>query len=860
MALMSQPSADNELKNNYSQLMRRSGFGFSLLLVLLFLITATVLVYVAVDQNRHQIQHSQVDALKAIETRQNKIGTALTDYAFWSDAYKYTLDHISLDWAYDRDNIGPSLFSTYGLDGIFILGPDFQTRYALIKGEQSSTTASSWIKGNLNKLIERAREKSPEDGYAFGYFNVGGTPAVVYTAIIRPDSSYTNFDKLSSLVFVNILTPAKLKVIGKDFDLHELKVGFAKEMPAVAPFIQLSSDPGVQIRLGWQAEYPGDKFLYTLLPLLLVLGLVFIFLVRSLQSKAMVAARLIDASQASLATSEERFRTVSEASSDWIWETNAQYEITFLSDRFISATGFSKDQWLSRPLHELLAFDIEEFEALALSIEGRICSRKPIDSLLVNQEGHTRFCSLTVRTIMSGHEPTGYRGTVCDVTDETEAKAQLKHLSQHDALTGLANRTRMYSFLQSRLGIEHASDSPVVILSLDLDRFKPVNDTLGHMAGDRVLNEVAQRLAACVRHDDLVARLGGDEFVVVACDLPDLPSIEQLCERILDSLGKTISIGEHEVSIGASIGVALSPRDGNQAVELLRYADIALYEAKAAGRNNWQFYADEMNARILERRQIETDLRQALRRNEFYLEFQPRIQLSGPSLAGAEALVRWRHPERGLLSPAHFISIAEETGLIVQLSDWVMQQACKEAMHWNEELIVSVNLSPVEFQRGDLLSRVRDVLHLTGITPGRLELEVTEGVMLEDAEGALDIMRKLKGLGVRLSMDDFGTGYSSLSYLLTYPFDGLKIDRSFIAGLDENTCSQAIIHSIVDLGRAMSLTVTAEGIETQAQLDELVRVNCDQAQGYHLGRPMSAEALREIMKVSRVGTESEFCL
>jgi diguanylate cyclase (GGDEF)-like protein/PAS domain S-box-containing protein len=851
MALSSQPSPENQLESNYSQLMRRSGFGFSLLLVLLFLITGTVLTYVAVDQNRHQIQHSQVDALKAIETRQDKIGTALTDYAFWSDAYKYTLDHINLDWAYERDNIGPSLFSTYGLDGIFIIGPDLKTRYALIKGEQSSTKASSWIKGDLNKLIERAREKSPDDGYAFAYFSVDGTPAIVSAAIIRPDSSYTRFNELSTLVFVNILTPAKLKATGRDFDLHELKIGLAKEMPSAAPFILLSSDPGVQLRLSWQAEYPGDKFLYTLLPLLLVLGLVFVLLVRSLQRKAMIAARLIDASQASLAASEERFRTVSEASSDWIWETNAEYGLTYLSERFISATGFSKDQWLGRPLYELLTFDTGAFKALASSIECRVSSRKPIDGILINQEGHTRFCSLTVRMIMSGHEPSGYRGTVCDVTDETEAKAQLKHLSQHDALTGLANRTRMYSFLQSRLGLESASDNPVVILSLDLDRFKPVNDTLGHMAGDLVLNEVAQRLKACVRYDDLVARLGGDEFVVVACDLPDLTSIEELCDRILDSLGKTIPIGEHEISIGASIGVALSPHDGSQAAELLRYADVALYEAKAAGRNNWQFYADEMSDRILERRQIETDLRQALRRNEFYLEFQPRIQLSGLFLAGAEALVRWKHPERGLLSPAHFISIAEETGLIVQLSDWVLQQACKEAMQWNEDLIVSVNLSPVEFQRGDLLARVRDVLQSTGITPGRLELEVTESVMLEDAEGALDLMRKLKGLGVRLSMDDFGTGYSSLSYLRTYPFDGLKIDRSFVAGLDESACSQAIIQSIVGLSRAMSLTVTAEGIETQAQLDELVRISCDQAQGYHLGRPMAAEALRELMKATK---------
>lgn len=849
MALWSQYFKKSESDSHYSQVMRRSIYGFCFLLTLLFVVTGAVLAYVAIKENRHQINHSQVDALKAIETCQDKIGTALTDYAFWNDAYRYTQDQIDLDWAYERDNIGSSLFSTYGLDGIFILGPNAQTRYAVIDGKTEAISASSWVKGDLTSLIETARKRSPEDGYAFGYFEVGGIPAVVSVAIIRPDNSYTEFDKLSALVFVNILTPAKLKSIGKDFDLHNLKVGSAKEVPAIAPYILLDSTIGDQLRLSWQAEYPGNQFLYSLLPLLLVLGLLFIFLVRSLQRKALIAACIIDENQALLVVSEERFRTVSEASSDWIWETNAQYEITYLSDRFVGVTGFSVGQWLGRPLHELLTFDRTAFESLASTTQARAFSRKPLESRLINQAGQDRFCNITVRTILSGQDTVGYRGTVCDVTDETEAKVQLKHLSEHDALTGLANRSQMCTVLQHSLGTKPEPDHPLAILSLDLDRFKPINDTLGHMAGDLVLKEVAQRLKECTRSADLVARLGGDEFVVVVNGLSDRAIVEKLCHCILDSLNRTISVGEDEVSIGASIGVALSPQDGNQAPELLRYADIALYEAKAAGRNTWQFYADEMSNRILERRRIETDLRQALRRHEFYLEFQPRVQLNGPGFAGAEALVRWKHPERGNLSPAYFISIAEETGLIVPLSDWVLEQACKEAMQWGEELIISVNLSPVEFQRGCLLSRIRSVLQSTGIAPERLELEITESVMLDDAEGALELMRGLKALGVRLSMDDFGTGYSSLSYLRTFPFDGLKIDRSFIVGLDESASGQAIIQSIVSLGRAMSLTVTAEGIETQAQLDELVRVNCDQAQGYHLGRPMSSRALRELMSV-----------
>ena len=254
-----------------------------------------------------------------------------------------------------------------------------------------------------------------------------------------------------------------------------------------------------------------------------------------------------------------------------------------------------------------------------------------------------------------------------------------------------------------------------------------------------------------------------------------------------------------------------------------------------------------MNERILERRQVETDLRQALRRNEFFLEFQPRFELNAMRVAGAEALIRWNHPVKGLQNPANFISVAEETGLIVPISDWVMLSACREATRWDDDFIISVNLSPVEFYCGDLIARVNNVLLETGIRPARVELEITESVMMEDAEQALVIMQGLKALGIRLSMDDFGTGYSSLSYLRLYPFDGLKIDRSFIANLDGSPSSQAIIQSVVGLGRAMSLTVTAEGVETPAQLEELLHVNCHQAQGYLLGKPMSVAALKALM-------------
>jgi EAL domain-containing protein (putative c-di-GMP-specific phosphodiesterase class I) len=301
------------------------------------------------------------------------------------------------------------------------------------------------------------------------------------------------------------------------------------------------------------------------------------------------------------------------------------------------------------------------------------------------------------------------------------------------------------------------------------------------------------------------------------------------------------------VFISASIGIAMAPVDATLADELLRYADIALYEAKDAGRNTWRFYAGDMNARIIDRRQLERDLRHAIKQGELRLHFQPRYQIEGRRMVGAEALVRWQHPVRGLLGPDIFIPIAEETGLILPLSNWVLHTACMAASTWPEQFFVSVNLSPTEFQRGHLVARVQAVLLETALSPARLELELTENVMLDDAKGALNIMRGLKTLGVRLAMDDFGTGYSSLSYLRSFPFDGLKIDRSFVSGLTASGDDQSIIQAIVGLGRALSLTVTAEGVETMEQLRALQGARCDEVQGYFLSKPVDARAIADLI-------------
>jgi predicted signal transduction protein with EAL and GGDEF domain len=368
---------------------------------------------------------------------------------------------------------------------------------------------------------------------------------------------------------------------------------------------------------------------------------------------------------------------------------------------------------------------------------------------------------------------------------------------------------------------------------------------------------VSGRLADCVRHGDLVARVGGDEFVLILSEAGTPDEVESLCSRLIESIEQTIKIDEQEVFISASIGIAMAPNDASDATELLRYADIALYEAKAAGRNTWRFYSGEMNTRIIERRRLESDLRFAIKHAELRLHFQPRYRIADGQMVGAEALVRWQHPVRGLIAPDTFIPIAEESGLILSLSDWVLETACACAAQWPDTLFVSVNLSPTEFKRGNLVERVRYALDASGIDPARLELEMTESVMLEDAVGALEVMRTLKQLGIRIAMDDFGTGYSSLSYLRAFPFDGLKIDRSFLTRLEDSADDKAIIQAIVGLGRALALTVTAEGIETAEHLALLKAVDCEEGQGYFLSRPLDLNAFNSLLDVYTDGVSGK---
>ena len=441
-------------------------------------------------------------------------------------------------------------------------------------------------------------------------------------------------------------------------------------------------------------------------------------------------------------------------------------------------------------------------------------------------------------------------GSVILYTDVSELKSreeQIRHMAQHDALTGLPNRVLFRDRLAQALARARRHDRSVSVLCLDLDHFKDINDTLGHPAGDTLLREVAARLQATIRETDTVARLGGDEFAIIQVDIDSPEQAAILCRRVLQRLEEPFMLDGQQAISGASIGVAMNSLDGEDADRLLKSADMALYRAKADGRGTYRFFQTEMDARVQARRALEFDLRQAIGKNELELFYQPIVNVAENRIAGFEALMRWRHPVRGMVSPGEFIPLAEETGLIVPLGEWALRTACKEAVTWPGDLKIAVNLSPVQFKHRDLGRMITDTLAETGLAPRRLELEITESVLLKDGEATLQLLHQLRDLGIRISMDDFGTGYSSLSYLRSFPFDKIKIDRSFVNDLETKTDSAAIVGAMVGLGSSLGMATTAEGVENVEQLDYLRAQGCTEVQGFFFSKPRPANEISGLL-------------
>jgi diguanylate cyclase (GGDEF)-like protein len=476
--------------------------------------------------------------------------------------------------------------------------------------------------------------------------------------------------------------------------------------------------------------------------------------------------------------------------------------------------------------------DVDEYVAMILNdirngaIKNRV--RTTADGRVINVVDHP---------IAGG----GWVVTHEDISERWRAEQRVAYLAHHDAMTGLVNRARLVESIEYQFALARRSSEEFAIFLVDLDHFKHVNDTLGHPVGDTLLREVAARLKKATRESDTVARLGGDEFVIVqSIDCRPVNSVISLAERIQREFAEPYSIDGHQIGMNASIGIALAPRDVNDAAGLLKNADIALYRAKAGGGGTYRMFDIAMDLEARARNALEVDLRNAVARNEFEVYYQTVADFENGEVCGVEALIRWHHPERGMVPPGEFVPLAEETGLIVPIGEWVLRTACLQAAKWPKSVKLAVNLSPVQFKRGDLVEVVAAVLAASGLPPQRLELEITETVSLQRNAHNLEQLVGIKKLGVTIALDDFGTGFSSLSYLRSFPFDVIKIDRSFVAEMSSRKDCAAIVNAVIALGKSLGVETTAEGVETPEQFELLRTAGCVLAQGYMISKPLPA--------------------
>lgn len=802
-------------------------------------------------QNRLEVSSSTKLAETALNVNQRQMARNLRDYAVWEDVYRNLHVAPDLDWAATDGNVGANIFEGLGYEMAFVVDPKGGTAYSVIEGVPQRSDAFDFLPEGLEGLIQASRTQGST---VVGLLGSGEDVLMAAADVILPpsfDRDAIDPETLSTLIFVKKLDPEFLTRMGDEYLLENLDISreLAPEHTASVP---LTDSHGQTIGyLTWTPATPGYEMLRLLLPPLSVAILIlaaFSWLVVNNARKSTRAleesTRTVESYAQTLRESEARFRDVAEASSDWIWECDPDLRLIYFSARFSRVTGIAAASVLGRSLDHFFTTDTETdgWTSLLAGTHDHATFRD-LRCHYRDVSGNIRTCRLAGRPIIDPNRGfIGYRGTATDITEEVEAQERANHLALHDSLTGLPNRVLFRERLEQAFEGNRHDTRRISVLCLDLDHFKEVNDTLGHAFGDLLLIQVADRLRRCVRPNDTVARLGGDEFAIIQAGVAGPDEAAALSLRIVDVVGQPFVIDGQELHIGISVGVAVPEEGRNDPDKLLKCADIALYRAKQTGRGTVRFFEATMDMELQARKSLEYEMRHALERDEFKLYFQPLVDVQRQRVSAVEALLRWNHPEMGTISPAVFIPVAERCGLIASISEWVLRTACTHALQW-PDLRVAVNLSPVHFRSRDLIETVRNTLKETGLAPDRLEMEITESVLIKDTEAALDILNALKAIGVNVAMDDFGTGYSSLAYLNSFPFDKLKIDRSFISSLEDQEKSRAIVRSVLSLGESLQMTVTAEGVETAQQVAFLMREGCQQIQGYYFGKPMPAEEL-----------------
>lgn len=552
-----------------------------------------------------------------------------------------------------------------------------------------------------------------------------------------------------------------------------------------------------------------------------------------------------------LPDTDARFRALVQNSADIITIHDPDGITTFESPSAARVLGYAPGQLIGRnPFDSIHPRDVAKVREAFESVLRGSDQPGPVEFRFRRADGSWIHLEGVGNNLLSYTGIGGIVLTSRDITQRKAAEERIQYLAHHDTLTDCPNRALMRDRLHVALAQAQRWETVVAAFFIDLDRFKLVNDTLGHQAGDMLLQNVAARLRQCTREGDTVARLGGDEFMVILPNVRNPQAAATVAQKILHSLELPIQISGQDVFISASMGVSLYPADARNADELIRNADAAMYSAKRLGRNSYQFYTNDLNVQVRERLTLERGLRLAEQRNEFRLLYQPKIDLGRRTITGFEALVRWHHPDLGLVSPDRFIPIAEETGLIVPIGEWVLRTACEQIRAWRAEgyeLQVAVNLSARQFRQTNLAQTINQILLESGVPPEYLEIEITESDVMENAEGAIATLDELKGKGINISIDDFGTGYSSLSYLKRFPLDILKIDRSFVRDIPSNGDDAAIVEAIIALARSLEIKVVAEGVETESQVEFLNRSGCDFAQGYFFSPPVGPDEVPRLL-------------
>lgn len=563
----------------------------------------------------------------------------------------------------------------------------------------------------------------------------------------------------------------------------------------------------------------------------------------------------VEEENASLKTSEERFRKLTALSPVGIFQVDPKQQLQYVNQRWRDIHGMddpepSLQEWFDQVHAADLVMVQQAWNRLVVDHESIA-----LELRLVRRDGSHTWIHLLAGTLhdRSG-ELLGYLGAISDISELKAAQIQMEHLAFYDPLTGLANRRLFKNRLDKSIKSVLRSGASVALMFLDMDQFKRINDTLGHDAGDILLKEVAVRLNATVRENDTVSRIGGDEFTILLTDVHQTSDVLVVAEKLLRTLAKPIRIKGQDIVTTVSIGITLTPEDSTDVNTLMKNADLAMYRAKELGRNNYQFFSEDMNHSILEHLALEKELKEAIQREQFTLMFQPKISLFDYHITGVETLIRWQHPDKGLIPPDSFIPVAEETGQILEIGDWVLEQSCRQISSLIRDGVLSastkvaVNLSAKQFTDPDLADRIRNVIEISQIPPQCLELEITESTLMDDVETAIHIMQEVKETGVSIAIDDFGTGYSSLAYIKRFPIDVLKVDRSFVMDIPQDQNDMAITAAVIAMAHKLSLEVVAEGVETEEQLHFLRRNNCDEGQGYLFSRPLSLGQLYQFLR------------